>query len=343
MDGELSKFTWCKKRKLDNGNNYMVAIHRRRVDLHGLDKSRGNVNQIVNKSKLLPNEETTKRMKCRGTGITDLVEIVRSSNWGVADTGEADEESLWVNNVEREGTCIKCNVPMLLDPCNACASCPLCGLSKDYHVTDHDHTVKFEKCVVTVHKYEYRRDNHFCQRLNRFQAKQNVDIPDIVYQKIENELIATGLNVSDLTHVNCRTILKQIKCQKLYTHAHFIVAEMTGRAPPQFTANQEETMVSMFLMVENAFIKNRANAYITNDEDNSATVNPLFGRASILSIPYLCYKFVEMQQWDEFLDMFILYDCGIMKDKRKIKEHDDMFKQICNIVGWPFYRTNCDL
>ena len=82
--------------------------------------------------------------------------------------------------------CPNCNVEMIMVIEEGHITCEKCGYTELVVVDSHKPSYKDPPRETTY--YGYKRINHFNECLSQFQAKETTDIPDIVYEKINEEL-----------------------------------------------------------------------------------------------------------------------------------------------------------
>ena len=165
--------------------------------------------------------------------------------------------------------------------------------------------------------YPYKRLNHFMECLNQFQAKENINIPEKIYNKIINELKSRRINdLSKITLNDTRYILKQLKLNKYYEHVSFIYSKISGNPPPHLTYDQENKLKILFKRIDKSF-----NKFCPYDRRNFFNYN------------YLLHKLFQLINLNQYLDYFPL-----LKSKEKLFKQDEIWKLVCkdlNIIYIP--------
>jgi len=168
--------------------------------------------------------------------------------------------------------------------------------------------------------YLYKRQNHFKTWLKRTQGKETTFIDDDVIDMVRMEL--KKLRVEDLstvTHVKVREILKKLRLNKHYNHCVQITTIITGRTPPQMTNEQETALLQMFDAIQEPFQR------IIQKEP----------RQNMLSYSFLIHKFLEIMSWDEYLPYFPL-----LRSADKIQYQDWIWQKLCAEVGFEYIKSS---
>lgn len=110
-------------------------------------------------------------------------------------------------------------------------------------------------------------------------------------------------------------ILKKLKLHQYYEHMLHIISQLSGKHPPTLKRETEEEIKQMFKEIQEPFEKYRPKE-----------------RTNFLSYSYILHKFFQILKMDEFLCYFPL-----LKSREKLKQHDKLWKLICNDLGWTFF------
>ena len=176
----------------------------------------------------------------------------------------------------------------------------------------------FKDPPLEVCYFSYKRINHFNEWLAQFQAKESTEIPDEVYEKIIAEIKKERIkDLSKLDTKKIRQYLKKIKLNKFYDHAAHILYQINGIPPPSMSKELEEKLRLMFKEIQGPFLE----------------VCPK-SRKNFLNYSYVLHKFVELLSLDEYKVYFPL-----LKDREKLHQTDMIWKNICNKLGWQFYKS----
>jgi len=163
--------------------------------------------------------------------------------------------------------------------------------------------------------YAYKRINHFREILSQFQAKESTDIPDEIIDHIQSQVKKERIELKMLTNKKTKEILKKLGYNKYYEHIPFIKDKL-GIKPPIMTPHLEETLCNLFMDIQIPYAK-----YCPND------------RVNFLNYYYTLYKLCELLGEHQYLKYF-----PMLKEQKKI-EQDDIWKNICNDLGWDFIPT----
>jgi hypothetical protein len=161
--------------------------------------------------------------------------------------------------------------------------------------------------------YAYKRINHLKEILAQFQAKESTNIPDEVFENIKNQIKKERISLTDLTNKKTKEILKNLGYNKYYEHIPFIKDKL-GIRPPIMSAELEETLCNLFMELQKPYSK-----YCPKD------------RVNFLNYYYTLYKLCELLNERSFLPYF-----PMLKDREKRIEQDQIWKKICEDLGWKF-------
>jgi hypothetical protein len=111
-----------------------------------------------------------------------------------------------------------------------------------------------------------------------------------------------------------KKILKKLKYDKYYEHTSYIVWRVCGIPPPTFPRNVIDRIEKMFNLIQKPFEMFRPS-----------------NRKNFLSYSYVLHKFFDMMNMPEYLVYFKL-----LKNRKKLREQEKVFKMICEYLNWPF-------
>ena len=121
-------------------------------------------------------------------------------------------------------------------------------------------------------------------------------------------------DISKLTHVKVRAILKKLNLNKYYEHVYHIINKLNGLPAPTLSRDLEEKLRIMFKKVQTPFAeccpKNRTN---------------------FLSYSYVIRKFLELLGQDQFLPYF-----SLLKSREKLYQQDVIWRCITTKLNWYF-------
>lgn len=163
--------------------------------------------------------------------------------------------------------------------------------------------------------YPYKRLNHFMECINQFQAKENINIPDEVYDKIIKCFKRKRISdFKSLSLNDVRDVLKSLKMNKYYEHVSFIYSKISGNPPPRLTYTEENKLKTLFKKVDKSFIK-----YCPKDRSNFFNYN------------YLLHKLFRIMNMEQYLIYFPL-----LKSKEKLMKQEEIWKLVCKDIGVEF-------
>lgn len=166
--------------------------------------------------------------------------------------------------------------------------------------------------------FSYKRINHFSEWLNQIQGKETTDIPEEVFNSIILELNKQRIyDLSTVTPLKIREILKKNKINKYYEHIPYILNKITGIPNPHLNPDLEDKLKNMFREIQVPFLK----------------FSPS-NRKNFLSYSYVLHKFIQLLNEHEFLRYFPL-----LKSRDKLHQQEQIWKKICESLGWTFIRS----
>jgi hypothetical protein len=164
--------------------------------------------------------------------------------------------------------------------------------------------------------YAYKRINHFKEILAQFQGKETTQIPPEVIENIKLQIKKERIDISQITNIKTKEILKKLGYNKYYEHIPFIKDKL-GIKPPVMSQELEETLCNLFIELQSPYSK-----FCPDD------------RVNFLNYYYTAYKLCELLGEIEYLPLFPL-----LKDKEKRIEQDAIWKKICEELDWEFINT----
>ena len=226
----------------------------------------------------------------------------------------------YINNIdylnEDVDYCSDCNLEKIYYPSEGIIVCPSCA-HREKILLDSDKP-SYKEPPREISYFAYKRINHFNEWLAQFQAKESTDIPKSVYDKIKAEIKKESyLNKSNLKINKIREILNKINLSKYYEHVPHIINRLSGNPAPIISRETEDKLRMMFKEIQAPWIR-----YCPNN------------RSNFLSYSYVLYKFLQLLEFDEYLDYF-----NLLKSREKLAEADKIWKLICHELKWQFIKT----
>ena len=192
--------------------------------------------------------------------------------------------------------------------------CNICSRSIPYLIENEKPSYKEPPKEVCF--YAYKRINHFKEILAQFQGKETTQIPIDVIENIKLQIKKERIELSQITNIKTKEILKKLGYNKYYEHIPFIKDKL-GIKPPIMSPELEETLCNLFIELQAPYSK-----YCPDD------------RVNFLNYYYTAYKLCELLGEDKYLEHF-----PMLKDPEKRMEQDIIWKKICEELDWEFIPT----
>ena len=212
--------------------------------------------------------------------------------------------------------CPECKTEMTVHQHDGLIVCTLCGRSNDI-LLDTDKPNYKEPIQISKNYTAYKRKNHLNERINQFQAKETIDIPNEIYEEIKNEIKKLRLDNDSINHKVMRDILKKLGHNKYYEHITHIICFLTCKLPITISREAEYKIDMMFEEIQEPFELYKPK-----------------NRKSCLNYNYLMHKFFELLELDEYLACFQL-----LKSRTKLHQQDQIWKNICKDLNWEYINS----
>ena len=240
------------------------------------------------------------------------------NNVSLLDDYLKNNDKNYIKNIKTKNLniCNNCNVEMMIYNIECITECPKCGRI-NYIIIDSSKP-NYKDPPPEVSYFAYKRINHFNEWLCQFQGKETTDIPEEVYNKIILEIKKERVhNMATITPQKIRQYLKKLKLNKYYEHTTHIINRLNGVSSVIIDKETENKLRRMFKDIQDPFVK----------------VCPK-DRKNFLSYSYVLHKFVELLKMDDLKQYFPL-----LKSREKLHLQDIIWKDICKILEWPFYKS----
>lgn len=264
------------------------------------------------------------QMESRHKNTIDEIEEVSSSSVSKDKTALVDEymlimDSNYIKNPQTQvlGNCQKCNIELICILQEGMMICAECGY-QELLLVEQNRPVYYRQTNKESCNQSYKRINHFNEWVSQIQGKETTEIPEEIFEKIVHEIKKEKMkDTRSLTYNKMREILKKLKFNKYYEHIYYIIYRLNGVAPPNFSAELEERLRSMFKEIQAPFLKHCPTK-----------------RKNFLSYSYVLFKFCQLLEKDEHLKHF-----SLLKSREKLHIQDQIWRNICEEVHWEFIQS----
>jgi hypothetical protein len=298
-----------KNKKVDyylNNSKYIFEYFENKKNITNNEKSNGvKNNALFNFFKLNKDEETNVT-----TNVYSNDNIVKKYLCNI------DETFLDINSFVRSTDvchhCFKGEMIPLDD--EGLLICNNCATSIPFLIENEKPSYKEPPKEVCF--YAYKKINHFKEILAQFQGKETTQIPEYIIEQIKHQMKKERIQLSSLTYSKMKELLKKLDLNKYYEHIAFIKNKL-GIKPPVFSQELEETLCNLFIETQAPYAK----------------VCPNY-RVNFLNYYFCLYKFCELLGETQYLS-----EIPMLKDKEKLIEQDETWKEICLQLDWEFIPT----
>ena len=166
------------------------------------------------------------------------------------------------------------------------------------------------------HKRIYKRLDHFKEVLCQFQGKEGKHIPQEVIEGIRDNI---AKDKGSITLLDIKQSLRKLKLNKYVENIFYIQHVLVGTTLPYIRREAEDKMVRLFKQVERVYGVTR---HLAN-----------FARTSFLNYYYVVYKLLESLQPE------LLPRVPLLKTSLRLKQHDTLWRDICEELDWTFRPT----
>ena len=167
------------------------------------------------------------------------------------------------------------------------------------------------------HKRIYKRLDHFKEVLSQFQGKEGKEIPREVVDKIRENI---NKEKTTITLNDVKLGLRKLKLNKYVENILYIHHVLTGTPLPYIKREIEDKMVRLFKQLDRVFGLVRSKVP--------------FARTSFLNYYYVLFKLLDAMSQGE-----LLYRVPLLKTSVRLKQHDALWRYICEELDWTFKPT----
>lgn len=281
--------------------------------------SSGATNTSVSNKKLVDDFFKIKKNTDDETGDTEVNNFLskRSNNIVHQYLSNIDDKYLDMEHfVSQADICRYCNRGELISNdeegvllCNNCF--------RNYPYLIENEKSSYKEPPKEVCFYAYKRINHFKEILSQFQGKETTQIPQEIIDNIKLQIKKERIDISQITNMKTKEILKKLGFNKYYEHIPFIKDKL-GIKPPIMSTELEEKLCKLFIELQAPYSKFCPNS-----------------RVNFLNYYYTAYKLCQLLGETKYLA-----DFPMLKDREKRIEQDNIWKKICEELDWEFIPTN---
>jgi hypothetical protein len=216
-------------------------------------------------------------------------------------------------NHDALGTCPRCHLQLTCIHQDGAMVCSDCGYQELLLIEQNRPLIRQPNKEAS--HYSYKRINHFREWCSQVQGKESTDIPEEIFENILKEIRKEKIqDTRKITYNKMREIMKRLRINKYYEHINYIINRINGVPTPHFSPELEEKLCSMFKEIQGPFLKHCPKE-----------------RKNFLSYSYVLFKFFQILNRHEYLRFFPL-----LKSREKLWVQDQIFKNICEDLNWPF-------
>jgi len=213
------------------------------------------------------------------------------------------------SKVQMNIDCDKCKITRLFIPQESRYVCTNCGeteyiLSNFANYSDKPHFRKYSP---------FTRITYLKETLARLQGKEAKPVPNTIIELIKNELFRSKVKADNCTTKHILYIMKKKKLHKYYPHIQQIYCTITECQPISISQQTEQKVIKMFREIEQVYDKLYPN------------IN------KFISYSYVLNKLFHMIHMPHIANCFPL-----LKNKKKLIRHDEVFSEICKQLDWNF-------
>ena len=202
--------------------------------------------------------------------------------------------------------CPMCREPMK----EMCEECGVFYETQEFIVTDLSN-------FKIKHKRIYKRLDHFKEVLSQFQGKEGKDIPRTVIERLRESIKNESVPP---TILEVKQNLRKLKLNKYVENVLYIHHVLSGTPLPYIKREIEDKMLRLFKQMERVFGLVRSRVP--------------FARTSFLNYYYVLFKLLDYLQQPE-----LLHRVPLLKTHVRVKQHDALWRHICEELDWPFRPT----
>ena len=297
-----------KKKKNDyylNNSKYIFEYFENKKNIENYDEN--NIKPITTKNQLLFSifKVKPKENDCNTTEEINTKNLVQKYLSNIDES--FIDMNLYLKNMD---ICSVCNIGEMTPlEDEGVLICNNCAIHIPYLIENEKPSYKEPPKEVCF--YSYKKITHFKEIIAQFQGKETTQIPNDHIELIEQQIKKERIDMSELTYKKMKEILKKLELNKYYEHIAFIKNKL-GMPPPVFSQELEETLYNLFMEILVPY----------------AQVCP-YTRVNFLNYHFVLYKLLELLDEIQYLP-----NIPMLKDRAKLIEQDNLWRQICHINNW---------
>jgi hypothetical protein len=313
LTDKINDITLQIKKMKNNKKNYFLDNSKFIFEYFENKKniSNGNINSSFNKTQII-----NSFFKINHEFDNDAIVLKENNNIAQKYLSNIDDAFIDVNSfIFQTDICTICRkgelVPLEDEGILVCNNC-----SRTVPYLIENEKPSYKEPPKEVCFYAYKRINHFKEILAQFQGKETTQIPIEVIENIKLQIKKERINLTHISNIKTKEILKKLGYNKYYEHIPFIKDKL-GIRPPIMSPELEETLCNLFIELQSPYSKNCPD-----------------DRVNFLNYYYTAYKLCELLGEKDYLQHF-----PMLKDREKRIEQDEIWKHICHDLDWEFIPT----
>jgi hypothetical protein len=306
---EINKLISELKKKKNNyylnNSKYIFEYFENKKNIENSDEN--NVKPITTKNQLLFSifKVQPKEQDCNTTEEINTKNLVQKYLSNIDET--FIDMNLYLKNMD---VCSVCNIGEMTPlEDEGVLICDNCATHIPYLIENEKPSYKEPPKEVCF--YSYKKITHFKEIIAQFQGKETTQIPNEHIEHIEQQIKKERIDMCELNYKKMKEILKKLELNKYYEHIAFIKNKL-GMSPPVFSQELEETLYNLFMEILVPY----------------AQVCP-YTRVNFLNYHFVLYKLLELLNERQYLP-----NIPMLKDRVKLIEQDNLWRQICHINNW---------
>ncbi|AYV77437.1 MAG: hypothetical protein Dasosvirus2_33 [Dasosvirus sp.] len=212
--------------------------------------------------------------------------------------------------------CKKCNVDMIVVHNEAIMTCPNPKCGEFEYIVIESELPSHNETFNEKPKYPYKRVGHCIEKLNQFLCKGTANIPQEVFNVLEEEIKKHSFNKNTITINFLEKMLKKHKLSDYYENIMYIYSRITGTPPQTITRDEYELILGMFIEASDIYEKK----YKPKDRHN------------FLKYTFVLHKIFLILKKPHHAKHFKL-----LKSPTKLKQQERIWKLICMDKDWDYY------